>query len=139
MLPLLLGVSLLVGCIRDPQRTLGASTLDQLTQVQANLRGPSANVDDACDRAGDARIALFNDAGPADAPHAWVALRQATASLMAACGQLQLLRLPADRFSVRGQLARDEWQQGVDQQLVEMCTYLRQAAQDLSRPQPDCH
>lgn len=133
----LAGLLVATGCLPNPQRAYAVSVLDQLTSARASLLARPADPRAPCDSAGSSLDRLYTNPGPAEAPDAWRALRDATESLLEACGSLLLLQVPGN-LSPGVQEARDRWRRRAEQQLEEMCTRLQAAAGQLGQSGPTC-
>lgn len=127
----------LAGCLPNPQRAYAVTVLDELAAARERLLARPAEPAAACDSAGSSLDRLYTNPGPAEAPAAWRALKDATEALLEACGSLLLLQVPGE-VTPEVQGARDRWRRAAEQQLDAMCTRLQEAASPLGRPGPAC-
>jgi hypothetical protein len=135
---LLLVLPLLVaGCLPDSRHALAVTLLSQLTDARSQLADAPASPDGPCEEIGGVRARLYRELGRSDAEELWVPLRHATDALMAACGQLRLLGLPATEGRAVDQ-AKVAWREGAERQLREACAHLRVAAGHLGRSAAGC-
>jgi hypothetical protein len=124
-------------CLPDPARGQAGRLLDELVQAHASLSAASGDVSPTCDLIGGVDTRLTGEPGLVDLRPTWPALRNATADLLAACGQLRLLATPGlDTLAVRQ--ARQRWQQGAAHELTQACQELQSAATSLARQPPPC-
>jgi|SRR5919197_1405071 hypothetical protein len=128
---------LAAGCLPDSRRALAATLVGQLADARSQLADAPESPDGPCEETGGVRARLYGELGRSDAEDIWVPLRQATDALIAACGQLRLLGLPAAEGRVVEQ-ARVAWREGAQRELREACVHLRVAAARVGRSAAGC-
>ena len=128
---LLLGLSLLVGCLPDPQRAQSVELWRQLVSARAEF---STDMQQACDDVGEVQTRLYGEPGLRDTQTGWPSLRDAAAALQTVCGQRTLLA-QGSNGSPALEAARENWQAGVDREMAIACDHLRAAAHELGQPE----
>jgi hypothetical protein len=126
-----------VACLPDAHRIQALSLLGRLADTQQVLTGGVASSSEACDDAQAVSVRLQGEPGLTTLGESWRALRRSADALIAACGQLRLLGLPA-ADTLPAQQARDRWRQGVTRELALACAALQEAATSLGSPPPGC-
>jgi hypothetical protein len=132
-----LALLLVVGCLPDSRRVQAATLLGQLADARSQLANAPESSDGPCEDTGEVRARLYTELGRNSAEDVWIPLRHATDALMAACGQLRMLALPATEGRPVEQ-AQMAWREGAQQQLREVCAHLRVAAAHLGRSAAGC-
>lgn len=126
------------GCLSESRRAAAIALHQELEVVIGRLEANPASTD-GCPDVGSVRGKLYAEYGPADLREGWVPLRFATDALLAACGQIELLQLPAqDPGAPAVQAARERWRSGVTRQVRAACGWLGDSAAILGRPTPAC-
>jgi hypothetical protein len=129
-----IGVSLVSGCLADPQRAQASDLLDRLTLARTSLAQPEPTAA-ACNDLGDIETRLYGEPGLTEVQPAWSELADAAHALQAICGQDALLAQPISG-SAALQAARERWRAGQQREIGVACDHLRAAATALSRDAP---
>jgi hypothetical protein len=130
-------------CLPDPARVQASRLLDELAEAHATLadavhNGTPVGRSGMCSAIGGVDTRLTGEPSLVDLRPTWPALRAATDDLLAVCGQVRLLETPApDSAAVRQ--AHRRWRAGAEHELRRACTRLKQAAESLGRPGPECN
>jgi hypothetical protein len=132
-----LAVLAALACAPDAHRIQAVNLLGRLSDAQQVLTRGSDNPSEQCDDAQAVSVRLQGEPGLTNLGESWRALRRSADALIAACGQLRLLGLPA-ADTLPAQQARERWRQGVTRELALACSALHEAATSLGSAPPGC-
>jgi hypothetical protein len=150
-LALLVLLLALGACAPDPRARQAGQLLDQLDAARAALAADAAQGEAVCGTSESVVTGLEAVPGLDELRATYIALRDASDALTAACGQARLVELAAvgeqqvqpdehAQLPERTALAAAEqrWRAGLARDLALTCRYLRDAARSLDRAPPRC-
>jgi hypothetical protein len=132
---LVLVAVLSAACLPDPHLAQVNQLYERLAAARVAMVAQPPVFDDNCTAVGDVRTRLYGEPGLVDVQPAWQALSDASAALLAACGETAMRDQATNTTEVSAQ-ARQRWSESATRELVAACDDLRAAATALSRPTP---